>query len=299
MALVESTVLSATSIENSFKMAQVLAIRNEIVQAIQRFQSVCLSLEKVVRMNPASHCEIHFIPLALGELSSIYQKKDDVEKALGLTQCQRGFLEYIANNRANQEDEDSTDGGETELPEHRIEDLFEQMHRAFDREDAPPPRDPQELVQLFMEAKKKQEEKVARENMEMLKRSAEERRLRLENSKWEQTIEWVSNNPLKLAVATAVFLCVFLAVALSVVDSDTFDASKDRKQRRERATKNVGGRVPPPKAGDRKQPQQHPEMSENDMRDFEQMVKDVKAKNAERMEQNKNAKHGTINDDGL
>ena len=285
----DTSVLNSSAIENNFKIAQVLKIRNEIPRAINKFKDVCYSLEKIVKMNPSAQCELHLIPMSLGELSKIYQEKEDIEKALAFIKCQRGFLEYMANNKPNQEGECSTDGGEDELPEHTLPDLFAEMTRAFEMEDAPPPKDPQEVVQLFLEAQKKQEQETARKNMEMLNRLAEERKRKLESSRWEQTLEWVNNNPIKLAVFCLCFLGVFLAIALPMINLEKMDPSEPVRKLRDEAAEKAKR-----KAGADGHHHHHhhhshaePKMSQEEMKQFQEMVRELKKKSEEQAKQAK------------
>lgn len=287
MAL-DTSVLNSSAIENNFKIAQVLKIRGEIPHAINKFKDVCYSLEKVVKMNPSAQCELHFIPMSLGELSKIYQEKEDIEKALAFTKCQRAFLEFMANNKPNQEGECSTDGGEDELPEHTLPELFSEMTRAFEMEDAPPPKNPQEVVQLFLEAQKKQEQETARRNLEMLNKLTEERKRKLESSRWGQTVEWVNQNPIKLAVFCLVFLGVFLAIAIPMIRLEKIDPSEPIRQLRDEAARKAAKK----RGVDPNQAHQHhhhshgePKMTQEDMKKFQEMVNELKKKTEEQAKQ--------------
>lgn len=283
-----TSVFNASTIENNYKIAEVLQIRNEIPKAIKRYQDVCLALERITNSNPGAQSELRFAAMSLGKLSEIYQKKEDFDKALAFARCQRGFLEFIANNKPNQEDECSTDGGEAELPEHKLEDLWEQMHAAIDMADAPPPKDPQEVVQLFLEAKKKQDAENARRNMEMLNQIMEEKKKKLETSRWEQTLEWINQHPIKLAISAVVFLGVFLAIALSMFDFEQLDPSRDMRRLREQAAENQ--RLKREQEGNTETGHEHhhhhhhsdQKMSAEDMQKFQEMVEELKKQQAQR-----------------
>ena len=296
MALVESmdTILNSSTIENNFKIAQVLQIRKEVDKAMSRYKDVCFSLEKIARNNPGANLELQYIPLSLGKMSDIYKERNDLEKALAFMVCQRHFLEYMAANKPNQEHEDSTDGEKGKgFEEHSLEELFSEMHAAFDKEDAPPPKDPQDVVKMFMEAKKKEDEERAKENMKRLNEIMEERKRKLENSKWEQTLEWVNNHPIKLAFGAVVFLVVFLLIALNSFDFDDLDPAKEMKQlRRQAAEKNKGKNQQAQhahqhshKEGDHKHT-----LSPEELQQFQEMVEKIKRENEEKEKEMKRAR---------
>lgn len=287
MSLVsDASVFNSSKIENDFKIAQVLQIRKEIPKALAKYQSVCESLEMISTNNPGANLEIHFIPLSLGKMSDIYKERQDLEKALAFMKCQRHFLEYIASNRPNRENENSADGADgKEFEEHSLTDLFIEMHKCFDKKDAPPPRDPQDIVKEFEKAKKKQDEETARENMRKLNEILEERKRKLENSKWEQTIEWVSNHPIKLAIGSLVFLGVFLIIALNCFEIEDHDPNKDLKiLRDEAAAKQKAKR----EAENRDNPQKKQEnrkkakMSQEELQKLQEMMEKLKKEQEEK-----------------
>jgi hypothetical protein len=214
--------LTSAEIENKFKMAQVLQIRNDYPRAISVFKSVCLAVERIARANPNSHVELHHIPLSLAKLSEIYVKREDQQKALAFLQCEKKFFEYIASNMPNRESENSTDGADgIDLPEHNLNTLFNEMHAAFDSPDAPPPRDPQEVVQMVLEAKKKYEEEQAAANLEKLKRIMAEREAKKDTSRWLQTLDYIDQHPIKVTFGAVGFMLLFLIITIGTFDRRT------------------------------------------------------------------------------
>ena len=233
--------LNSSNFENDFKKAQVLQLRNNEEEEIKKYQSVCYSIEKIKKKNPSSNVELHYIPLSLSKIGEIYQKKEDLEKALLFMRTSRCFLEYISQNKPSKirnsesSDEINTDSFE----EHNLDKLFDDMHIAFEKPDAPPKQDPQEIVKLFMEAQKKREEEVAKENMEKLMLAVKERQQKLENSRWERFLEYVNKHPIAIALGSILFLGIFLVLSMSMFNFNDLDPGKDLKRLRDEAAEKA------------------------------------------------------------
>lgn len=287
--------MSASSFENTFKQAQVLKLNKKPDDALVKFRSVCESIEHVVNSNPSANVELHLIPLSLKEISEIYQQKDAYDKALEYMKTSRQFLEYMFANRPNREGENSDDGAMGDKEEYTLGSLFVRMHKCFDMEDPEPKPDAQEIVKMFQEAKKKEEEETARKNLEMLKRSTEERKEKLRNSRWLRFLEYVNDHPIAIAIGSIVFLGIFLAFSLVIFNNDAFDKNPEAakiRARREEMKKNQ-------KAGNGEPPKPRRTISPEEMERFTEMM----SKSRERMEQeererrskdsaSKNAKEG-------
>lgn len=291
MSLVPETasVFNSSKIENDFKIAKVLQIRKEIPKALLKYQRVCEALEQISTNNPGANLELHFIPLSLGQMSDIYKEKQDLGKALAFMKCQRHFLEYIASNRPNREQENSTDGADgKEFEEHSLPDLFNEMHKCFEMKDAPPPRDPKDIVKEFEIAKKKQDEENAKENMRRLNEILEERKRKLENSKWEQTIEWVSNHPIKLALGSLVFLGVFLVIALNCFEVEEHDPNRELKMLRDeaaakqKAKREAENRNNPGANNNNQNIKKPPKMSQEELQKLQEMMEKLKREQEEK-----------------
>jgi hypothetical protein len=186
--------------------------------------------------------EIHHIPLSLGKLTEIYMKKEDQQKALAFIQCQKKFFEYIAANQPNLEGENSTDGG-IDLPEHNLNNLFNEMHAAFDMADAPPPRDPQEVVQMVLEAKKKYEQEQAAANLAKLKQIMAEREAKKDTSRWLQTLDYIDQHPIRVTLGAVVFMLVFLLITITSFDTRRISESTKRPAKKEKPGEEKGGKA--------------------------------------------------------
>jgi hypothetical protein len=234
-------------------MAQVLQIRGDFPRAITVYQNVCFALERVSQANPSSHVELHNIPLSLGKMAEIYIKKEDQQKALACIQCQKKFFEYIASNMPNLESENSADGA-SDLPEHHLPDLFREMHAAFEMADAPPPRDPQEVVQMVLDAKKKYEQEQATANLAKLKQIMAEREAKKNTSRWLQTLDYLDQHPIRVTLGAVVFMLVFLGLTMisfdtrKMSDRDKKGAKKESARRPTRGpAQRANGTEPPPR----------------------------------------------------
>ena len=236
-----SMTLNASSYENTFKQACALVELKKPDEAIRKFRFVCEQIEAIIRTNPNANIELHLVPLSLTKVSDIYKDRDDLDKALALMTTARKFLEYIGANKPNREDEPSDDGADHE--EYTIGALFLEMHKAFDMKDAPPKPDPEELVRMFQEAKKKREEEIAKENMQKLKEALEARKERLRTSRWARFVEYLNSHPIGIAVGSIVFLAIFLCFALIIFKSDDNDPTRHlNRARRESESNSKEGR---------------------------------------------------------
>ena len=237
-----SMAMNGSSFENVFKQARALVVLKRPDQALIKFRTVCEMIENVLRTNPSAALELRLVPLSLTEISDIYKAKDDLDKALAFMQCARKFLEYMSANKPNKEDEPSDDGCEHE--EYTLGALFVEMHKAFEMKDAPPKPDPEEIVRMFQEAKKKREEEIARENMQKLKDALAAKKERLRTSRWARFVEYVNDHPVGIAIGSVVFLSIFLIFALVIFSSGDNESLKNLRNARkeERANSKMNGR---------------------------------------------------------
>lgn len=294
--MLDTNVLNLSSIENNFNKARVLQQRNEIPKALAIYQGICTKLEQILRSNPLSNQDILFLPLSLEKISDIYKDKQDVKKALAFMKCRTHFFQYIAANKPNRENENSTDDADgTSFPDFTLDELFSEMQKCFDMEDMPPPPDPQKYVQRFLEEKKKQDEQTAKDNMRRLQEMLEERQRRLENSKWEQTLEWVSNHPIKLAFGCILFLITFLIIALKTMSFDDIDPGKDLRRLREEASRKAhesGSYEREKKMAEenRKARANSPKMTEEEMKKFQDIMEQLKKQRNDKEEQMKQSR---------
>ena len=231
-----SMTMNASSFENTFKQACALVELKKPDEAIKKFRFVCEQIEAIIRTNPNANIELHLVPLSLTKVSDIYKDRDDLDKALALMTTARKFLEYIEANKPNRDNEPSDDGADHE--EYTIGALFLEMHKSFDMEDAPPKPDPEELVKMFQEAKKKREEEIAKENMQKLKEALEARKEKLRTSRWARFVEYLNSHPIGIAVGSIIFLAIFLGFALLIFKSDDNDPTRHLNRARRESESN-------------------------------------------------------------
>lgn len=206
--------ISSCVLENNFKIAQVFEMQNQLTQAINKYQEVCYSIETISKTLPDTNLEFHLLQLSLGRLCDIYKKKDDIEKAIGFVKLQKKFLEYIAVNQPIRGDSEEDFKDFDSFEQHNLNDLFCELHEVFDKPDAPPPPDSNEILKNFFEEKKQREEDTKKHNMERLLQLVEERKKRLENSRWERFLDWMNNHPVGISVALILFIGFSLVFVL-------------------------------------------------------------------------------------
>jgi hypothetical protein len=199
----------------------------------------------------------------------------DTQRALALVKCQSSFVTYMA---ANKEHEDSTDGA-SDAPERDLADLFEDVHAAFKLPEAPPPRDPQDVVKIVMDAMKRSEKETACRNMENLERICGEREAKLNSSRWAQTMHYIDQHPIKMTLGILGFLVTFLLLTLWLIDLRGPDPSTPmkemRKQAAERVKKAQGGATGAPQPGPEGQ-KTGSKMSQEEMDSLKKMIDDIK-----------------------
>jgi hypothetical protein len=224
-----AAVLSASELENRFKMAQVLHIRGDHARAADTYKSVCVSVDRIVRANPGCHSELRHVGLCLAKLSELSQQRQDTNKALAYIQLAKKVVEYVAVNEPNLESEDSADGAD--LPEHSLPDLLDEMRALFDSPDAPPPRDPSEVLQMVLDAKRRSDRQQALENLRLLNRMRDDEQEKRDTSRWAQAKHYVEQHPMRVAVVMIVF-CALVAFATAL-----FQESQDGRKTAEKRPK--------------------------------------------------------------
>lgn len=266
-SFVTKALLNSSTIENNFKIGQVLAIQNKEEQALAKFKDVCISLENIIKHNPDATVELHFLPLSLGEMSNIYKKRNDLNKALAFMSTERKFLEYMAANKPNQENDNDTQPETFPIEEHNLSDLLSEMHNDFAMPDAEPPKDPQEIVKMFMKAKEKQDEETVKRNLEILNKMAKERQERLANSRWERFLEYVNDHPIRIAIGAVVFLLIFLFLTFLVISLD--EDEEDNLSRVNKPTQHLHDK--------RKSENKPPKMTEEQMKNMQNLMKKLQS----------------------
>jgi hypothetical protein len=195
--------LTSPEVENKIKAAQLHYARSDIPRAISAYQGDCLCIESLVRAHPGSRVALHPIPLSLGKLSEIYQQKEDQRKAAAYLQCEKRFFDYLAAARPSGRD---------------LSDLLDEMHSIFDSPDAPLPRDPKEIVQMVLDAKKKYDEEQAAANLKKLNDIDEAKKGTLEHSRWGVFRQCITRYPFRVGFGAAAFIGLFVVLAMGSFD---------------------------------------------------------------------------------
>lgn len=209
---------SSLSVENTFRMAQVLQAKKDLEKAIEKYLLVCESIEKIVTLNPGANVEIHWAIFSLGAISDIYQDRQDYNKSLLFRNVQKDFLEFLQTQRGygNTKDEYvDDDEGDTDFitiatKTHSYMELFQKFHEAMDAPEKPPPEDPQELMRKLKEARKKDEEAKIEQTIKLLNEAAEMRENEIKNSFWKRNLLRITEHPV-------IFVFIVLAISILVI----------------------------------------------------------------------------------
>ena len=210
---------SSHSIENTFRMAQVLQAKKDYSKAIDKFVLVCESIEKVIALNPGANVEIHWVIFSLGAIADIYQDRQDYNKSILFRNAQRGFLEYLQEQKSlgravalEVDDDDETDQDVITIASqsHSYMKLFEKVHEAVAEPEKPPPEDPKDLLRRLQEARKKDEEDKIEETIRLLNEAADQREKELKNSFWKRNLQRITDHPV-------MFVLVVLFVAFAII----------------------------------------------------------------------------------
>lgn len=145
------------------------------------------------------------------------------------------FLEYLNANKPQRDGnfKKKLGKGEDAPPDHNIFDLFENMHQCFDTPDTPPPTPPEDIAKMYMEAKEKQDAETVKENMNKLREFNEERKRKLETSRWARFADWTNQHPMQFAIILSVFLLLLLigVFAIFTPHSEPSPAAKKKPER--------------------------------------------------------------------
>lgn len=207
---------SSSSIENTYRMAQVLHKKGDLDLAIEKYLLVCDSLRRIIRVNPGARIEIQWVVMSLGDVADIYYDRQDYKKSLAFRNCQKSFLEFMQTQRhggipdldSDSDDEDLAKFAEVTSRGTTYQRLFEQVQAAQDLPSRPPPETAEELLKKFQEAKEKDEEAKIDRVIKLLEEAAEQREKELKNSFWKRNLQRIVEHPA---------LFVMMMVALSVI----------------------------------------------------------------------------------
>lgn len=216
--------LSASEHQNIFNKARVLLLKNDESAAIEKFQNLCYEIEEIYKNNPESNVELELIPLSLRELSEIYRKRDDFDKALLHLSCSNLFLGFLAKRNRKNEVNDEEDSNERQKKQSdldnipAINDIFVKMHQAFNRPNKPTK---EEIIKGIVDVKRREDEEIAKQNMEFFMRAKQEKLEQLKNSRFKRFLEYIDKHPIEIAIGFMLFMFVFLFIAFCIFDSGT------------------------------------------------------------------------------
>ena len=206
---------ASSSIENQFRMAQVLQRKGDIDFAIKKYIELCLGVEKTVLLNPGADVELQWPVLALGSISDIYQDKQDYNKAIAFRKVQNEFLTFMkmkkqASQSGSDSDENEGDFFEIATTGHQYQALFKKMHEAIDEPEAKPRESAEELAKRIIAAKHKEEEDKIEEIINELNKANAEREAAIQRSFFKRNLRRITEHPI-------IFVTVLLSLTILTV----------------------------------------------------------------------------------
>lgn len=204
---------SAQSIENTFRMAQVLQKKKEYRTAIDKYLIVCEQTERVLIMNPGANVEIHWSVFSLGYISDIYAELKDYNKAVAFRNAQTAFLEFMQSQKGGRNKDDSDDEQDiftVATLGHTYVRLFKKVHDAKDVEEKPPEDTPEQLLKKLQDARRQDEENKIEETIRLLNEAAEQNELEYKRSFWKRNMRRITDHPV-------IFVIIVLTIAISVL----------------------------------------------------------------------------------
>ena len=234
--------ISNSSLENDCKFAQILQMQNRIDQAIKKYVHVINSYETITRNEPNSFIDYSITAVSIGQLIEIYKNESDLDKALSLLPIQKKFIDHIAAAKQVCSNGDQIEKQEfIESQKQNILLLFDQFNEALEKPSAPPKKKPEEVINDFLKEKKKQDNKIAEQNMLRLLHLVEEKKKRLENSRLERWSDWINNNPVAMLIFAMIFLGLFLIFIFAQFKFDDDRPSRkinNRKRQNQKSNEN-------------------------------------------------------------
>ena len=204
---------SSTSIENTFRMAQVLQKKGDYKKALLNYITVCQQIKKLIAINPAACSEIHWVIFSLGNISDIYMEKKDYAKCNAFRSSQKEFMDTMQSIKEENEEDNSK--GEISLYSITIASRkYLQCYESFDKALATPdsaPEDPKELVKRLQEAKARDEEARIEELTRLLNEEAERREKECQNSFFNRATGFITQNPLYIILFVILLIVLIFA----------------------------------------------------------------------------------------
>ena len=208
---------SSSSMENQFRMAQVLQAKKDYDFAIRKYIDLLLSVEKTIALNPGANVELQWPVLSLGNIADIYAEKQDYNKALLFRNSQNEFLLFMKekkismqSNSESDSDDNDTDFFEVATTGHKYQSLFKKVHEAIDAPEMKPRESPEELAKRIIEAKQKEEEEKMEEIIRQLNEASQQREKEIQNSFIKRNVRRMTDHPV-------IFVLLLLACTLLAV----------------------------------------------------------------------------------
>ena len=207
---------AASSIENQFRMAQVLQRKGDLDFAIQKYIELCQGVEKTILLNPGADVELQWPVLALGNIADIYQdNKKDYQKAILFRNVQNDFLTFMkmkkqASQSGSDSDDNEGDFFEIATTGHQYQSLFKKMHEAIEAPETKPRESAEELAKRIMEARRKEEEDKIDEMINELNRVNREREEAIKKSFIKRNLRRIVDHPIIFVMVLLVFTFLFV-----------------------------------------------------------------------------------------
>jgi len=94
-ALAASPLPTSSSLDATFRFAQVLATHGDSATAITKYLEVVFSLERICAQNPGADVDIHAGVMALSHVADLYESRNDQQKADAFREAECAFLEHL------------------------------------------------------------------------------------------------------------------------------------------------------------------------------------------------------------
>lgn len=253
--------ISSSSLENEFKIAQILQMQKRFDQAIKKYKSIINSFEIITRQQPNTLIDYSITALSIGHLVEIYKSQNDLDRALSLLSIQKKFIEHISASKPTHQN--NSDPDIASLHEQNVLSLFDELNTILNMPSMQPKKPPEEIINDFLKEKEKQDKKAAEQNMLHLLKLVEEKKRRLENSRFERWSDWINNNPIAILIFAMIFLSLFLLFIFT-------QFKLEDKPNRKVASKNMKNTNPPDIT-----PDSTPRLTKEEFRELSEKLKKI------------------------
>jgi hypothetical protein len=208
---------STSSIENAFRLAQVVQRRKDPLAAVPRYLIVCDMVQNVIQMNPAARVDVKWVLLSLSSIADIYDGREDWEKSKAFRDCVQRFALYIQSEGKSLDDEDSesTDLDSIASVAVAYGRLFEDLQAARALPDRAPPETPAALLRRIADA----HERTQRGQLEAIARrlgsAHDEHEQAIRGSFWRRNTDRIARHPcLAVLILLALVLIILVYATL-------------------------------------------------------------------------------------